>query len=143
MPSDPEPTLVPELLVASLARSIEFWCGLCGFEIRYERVHDRFAYIARGSAHVMLEQAGIGRNWITAPLEPPFGRGVNFQVAVDELEPLLTALRKAGYPLFMEPESKWYRVHDEEAGVRQFLVRDPDGYLIRFQTPLGRRPATP
>lgn len=40
----------------------------------------------------------------------------------------------------MEPETKWYRVSDtEEAGVRQFLVTDPDGYLIRFQSSIGRR----
>jgi hypothetical protein len=42
----------------------------------------------------------------------------------------------------MEPETKWYRITDaEEAGVEQFLVADPDGYLIRFQTSLGKRPA--
>lgn len=40
----------------------------------------------------------------------------------------------------MEPETKWYRVGDNEvAGVEQFLVTDPDGYLVRFQASLGRR----
>ncbi len=27
----------------------------------------------------------------------------------------------------------------EEAGIRQFLVADPDGYLIRYQCSTGRR----
>ena len=41
----------------------------------------------------------------------------------------------------MPPETKWYRIGElDEAGVSQFLVADPDGYLIRFQMPLGRRP---
>lgn len=40
----------------------------------------------------------------------------------------------------MQPEVKWYRMDDEEVGVQQFLVQDPDGYLIRFQSSLGRRP---
>ena len=61
----PEPTLVPELLVADVARSIDFWCSICGFEVRYARPEEEFAYIVHGSAHVMLEQVGVGRNWIT------------------------------------------------------------------------------
>lgn len=135
-----EPDLVPELLVGDVRKSIDFWCGVCGFSITYDRPDEGFVYIARGSAHVMLEQQGIGRNWVSAPLDPPLGRGINFQVSVSDLDPILTALAAASWPLFMKPESKWYRVSDtEEAGVQQFLVADPDGYLIRFQRPLGRR----
>lgn len=138
-----DPSLVPELLVADTPRSIAFWCGLCGFAIDYQREDEGFAHISRGSAHVMLEQQGIGRNWITAPLDRPLGRGVNFQINVPDLAPILSSLHDAGHPLFMDPETKWYRVSDtEEAGVEQFLVTDPDGYLIRFQATFGRRPAT-
>lgn len=88
----------------------------------------------------MLEQQGIGRNWINGDLESPLGRGINFQITVETIEPILTALHEAEYPLFMEPEVKWYGVDQStEAGVKQFLVADPDGYLLRFQQPLGRR----
>lgn len=88
----------------------------------------------------MLEQQGIGRNWVTAPLEPPLGRGINLQISVPNLDPILTALREADYELFMKPETKWYRIGDRtEAGVQQFLVTDPDGYLIRFQASIGRK----
>ncbi|WP_295014371.1 VOC family protein [uncultured Microbacterium sp.] len=139
-----DPALVPELLVNDLARSIEFWCGLCGFQISYRRPEEGFVYIARGSAHLMLEQRGIGRNWITGPLEPPLGRGINFQIAISHLDPVITALREADYPLFMETESTWYRIdEDVEAGVQQFLVTDPDGYLLRFQASIGRRSIAP
>lgn len=138
----PDPALVPEFLVTDTLKSIEFWCGLCGFEIDYQRPEEGFAYVSLGAAHIMLEQRGIGRNWVTGQLEPPFGRGINFQVSVPDLDPILAALHDANYPLFMPPETKWYRIGDvTEAGVRQFLVTDPDGYLIRFQTSLGHRPA--
>ncbi|MDZ7910257.1 MAG: VOC family protein [Rhodococcus sp. (in: high G+C Gram-positive bacteria)] len=135
-----DPALVPELLVSDTLKSIRFWCGLCGFQIEYQRPEEGFAYVSLGSAHIMLEQRGVGRNWVTGPLEPPLGRGINFQISVRSLDPILTALDDANYILFMAPETKWYRIEEHtEAGVRQFLVTDPDGYLIRFQESLGRR----
>lgn len=135
-----EPSLVPELLVTDLDRSVAFWCGLCGFDIAYSRPEERFAYLTLGSAHLMLEQAGVGRNWVTGPLEPPLGRGVNFQITVVDAEAVAQVLVRAGVELFMQPETKWYGIGKEEAGVQQFLVQDPDGYLVRFQSSLGRRP---
>ncbi len=136
------PALVPELLVSDLDASLAFWVDRCGFTVSYDRPDERFAYIVLGSAHLMLEQAGVGRNWVTGPLKPPFGRGINFQIGVPDSDAIVSGLRAAGVPLFMEPETKWYRVDGaEEAGVRQFLVTDPDGYLIRFQSSVGRRPA--
>ncbi|SME99630.1 MULTISPECIES: VOC family protein [Kocuria] len=88
----------------------------------------------------MLEERGVGRNWLTGELIQPLGRETNFQISVPEIEPIVDSLGHAGVALFMEPETKWYRVSGtEEAGVRQFLVTDPDGYLIRFQSSIGRR----
>ena len=137
----PDPGLVPELLITDLEKSLDFWCGLCGFSVLYHRIHEGFAYIASGTAHVMLEQAGLGRNWVTGPLERPLGRGINFQISVPSIEPLVKALDEGGWPLFLAPEIRWYRTGEHEAGVTQFLVADPDGYLIRFQASLGRRRA--
>lgn len=139
-PCSPDPDLVPELLVEDLARSLSFWRDTCGFAVRYDRPEEGFAYLVRGSAQVMLEERGRGRNWVTGPLEPPYGRGLNLQISVRDLEPLLVALREASVPLFMEPETRWYRVDEhQEVGVRQALVQDPDGYLLRFQQSLGSR----
>jgi len=73
-------------------------------------------------------------------MEIPYGRGVNFQVRVRTIEPILAALAAANWPLFLAPEEKWYRTRAIETGVRQFLVQDPDGYLIRFSAGVGERP---
>jgi catechol 2,3-dioxygenase-like lactoylglutathione lyase family enzyme len=140
MDPDAEPALVPELLVGDLAASLAFWRDLCGFAVLYDRPAEGFAYIARGGAHLMLEQAGIIRNWVTGPLERPLGRGINFQIGVEDADVVAEALAAAGVALFLEPETTWYRIDAEEAGVRQFLVQDPDGYLMRFQSSIGRRP---
>lgn len=92
---------VPELLVSDLDRSLDFWRGICGFTVRYTRPDERFVYITLGSAHVMLEQAGVGRNWITGPLEPPLGRGINFQITVRDSVAIAASLDAAGVELFM------------------------------------------
>jgi catechol 2,3-dioxygenase-like lactoylglutathione lyase family enzyme len=136
---DWEPGLIPELCVTDLAASRRFWCELLGFTVKYARPEEGFAYLVLGRAHLMLDQAGVGRTWNTAALEPPLGRGVNFQFSVTSIEPALERLNAAGWTLFGDPEEKWYRIGTREAGVRQFLVQDPDGYLVRPQESLASR----
>lgn len=132
--------MTPELDVSDLASSLGFWCDLIGFSVAYARVEERFAYLDLDGAQVMLEQpTHLSRNWLTAALEKPFGRGVNFQFTVPDCDTVYDRVKKAGLPLFMEIEEKWYRAGDMETGVRQFLVQDPDGYLLRPSGSLGRR----
>ena len=132
--------LVPEFLVSDLEESLAFWCGLIGFRVLYDRPEEKFAYLDLDGAQVMLEQnvAGV-RHWITGSLDKPMGRGINFQIEVDDMDGTLDRLRKAGWPLFMEPEERWYRLADGETGQRQFLVQDPDGYLLRLVHEIGKR----
>ena len=137
--------LVPELVVTDLAASLRFWRDILGFEILYDRPEEGFAKVVRDGVAFMLDahDAGPGARvgiWDTGPLERPFGRGINFEIDVDDLDPLTAALARAGWPLFFAPEERWYRAGAEEIGVRQFLVQDPDGYLLRFSQSLGRRP---
>jgi catechol 2,3-dioxygenase-like lactoylglutathione lyase family enzyme len=131
------PTLVPELLVRDLAASLGFWRDLCGFAVLYDRPEDGFACIERDGARIMLDRLGATRDWVAAPLEPPFGRGMNLEIAVASAAPLLAALERAAWPLFLAPEEKSYRVGAATVRVRQFIVQDPDGYLIRFSERLA------
>ena len=135
-----EPGLVPELAVTDYEASRRFWCDLVGFSLRYERPEEGFGYLVLGNAHLMLDQIDQGRTWATGPLEFPLGRGINFEVQVDNLDGTLQRITEAGWPIFVEPEEKWYRAGDVEIGVRQFLVQDPDGYLVRLQEEIGERP---
>lgn len=133
--------LVPELYVTELAASLRFWCGLVGFRIRFDRPEDGFAYLEMDGAEVMLEQlADSPRTWRTGTLQRPLGRGINFQIEVSAIAPIVARLRAASVDLLLEPEERWYRDNDVEHGQRQFLVQDPDGYLLRLVEPLGRRP---
>lgn len=87
----------------------------------------------------MLEEP-TGR-WATGLLERPFGRGMNLEIAVADLAPILDGLARIGWPPFEGVTESWYRAGGEETGNREFLVQDPDGWLLRFAVDLGRRPA--
>ncbi|MGD5468095.1 VOC family protein, partial [Xanthomonas citri pv. citri] len=114
-----------------MEQSKKFWCKILGFQIAYQRPENRFVYIERQGSQVMLNQQN--GNWETGTLQRPLGRGINFQMFVDSVAPLLDALKHEKWPLFRECHDAWYRIAGEERGNRQFLVQDPDGYLLRSQ----------
>ncbi len=132
--------LVPELSITDFSKSLDFYTRILGFTIRYQRPEEGFAYLELGEAQLMIDQIGVGRTWETAPFEYPLGRGVNLQIEVPEVDALLKTMQANTISLFMEVEEKWYRMNETEVGNKQFLVTDPDGYLLRFTEDLGERP---
>lgn len=127
------PPLVPELSVSDVETSKKFYKEILGFVVKYERPDEGFAYLERQGAELMLDQIGKTRDWMTASLEKPFGRGINFQIETSHVEQLYTSIKEtAGDAIFLEIETKHYKVGDSFIESRQFLVQDPDGYLLRF-----------
>lgn len=137
-----ENALVPELAVSDWRTSRAFYCELLGFEIAYERPEEGFSFLTLGEAQLMIDQIGIGRTFEIegAPLERPFGRGLNLQVRVADVSVILNRLAAASVALYLPLEEKWYRRDDHEVGNRQFVAADPDGYLLRLFQNLGTRP---
>ncbi len=45
------------------------------------------------------------------------------------------------YKIAFEMEENWYRQDDRLLGNKEFLVQDPDGYLIKFSEDLGEKEA--
>jgi catechol 2,3-dioxygenase-like lactoylglutathione lyase family enzyme len=130
--------LVPELLVRNLDRSLAFYRDGCGFRLRYARAEDGFAYLELGRAQLMLEELSA-ESWRTGLLRAPFGRGINFQIEVADVIALHDRLIELGLPLFQPLTTDWYRDGDLEHGQTQFLIQDPDGYLLRFMQHLETR----
>jgi catechol 2,3-dioxygenase-like lactoylglutathione lyase family enzyme len=130
---DMRPRLIPELDVSYLDRSLAFYRDVCGFEVRYQRPEERFAYLEREGAELMLQEAdGPGRRFRTAPLEAPYGRGVNFQIEVADVRGLYDSVLAAGIEPVLEIERRSYRVEASEVLTEQFVIADEDGYLLRF-----------
>jgi len=133
--------LTPELDVAELDRSLAFYVGVIGCAVVFERPEERFAFLGLEGVYLMLEEAaGPGRRFRTAPLEHPYGRGVNFMIDVADVDSVHSRVQAAGCTIVIPLEEQWYRQNQMESGHRQFVVADPDGYLLRFSTSLGKRP---
>ena len=136
------PRIVPEFDVADLDRSLAFYVGVIGFRVLFDRPEERFAYLDRAGIHLMLQEAaGPGRRFRTAPLDHPYGRGINLMIEVSDLDALYRRVQAAGSQIVISLEERWYRQNEIENGQRQFVVGDPDGYLLRFFTDLGQRDA--
>ncbi len=130
--------LIPELSVSHFETSLSFYTQVLGFRIDFERPEHQFAFLSYQGSQLMIEQENP--TWQTGRLEYPYGRGINLAMLVEDIDVLLQSLREQGYPLLVEPEERWYRQHQVLLGRREFLVMDPDGYLLRFAQPLGEKP---
>jgi hypothetical protein len=118
-----------------------FFYTAAGFSVRFRRDEPPFAYLEMGKAQIMLEQQHA-KGWNVEPLDRPLGRGINFQMEVVDANATLSSLLALGFSPFRAVKDTWYAVSEQfEKGQREFLVQDPDGYLLRFAQHLGRRVA--
>ncbi|WP_391482888.1 hypothetical protein [Nereida sp. NH-UV-3] len=71
-------------------------------------------------AELMLDHIGLSHTFDGGRLPSvyPFGRGLNAQIEVPNIIPLIAALEVAGVPPFLTPEEKWYRCEQHEVGNR-------------------------
>ena len=128
--------LVPELTVSDFNASLRFYAQILGFGVVHQREDPAFAYLDLGGVQFMLEEFQED-GWNTGVLTKPYGRGINFQIELDDVQPVLDALTLASYALFRAPAESWYETAEGLSGQKEFLVQDPDGYLLRFCQHLG------
>ncbi|WP_164215749.1 VOC family protein [Virgibacillus sp. YIM 98842] len=122
--------LIPELSVKDIEKSKWFYIEILGFKLEYERKNDKFAFLSFDEAQIMLEE--MNGYWNTGKLEYPFGRGINFQIIADNIQPIVDRLIQNEIHLFREPAVNEYKTNETVFKEKEFLVQDPDGYLLRF-----------
>lgn len=128
--------IIPELSVTNLENSLKFY-KIAGFKIEYERAENKFVFLSLGEIQFMLQEITDNDKWDIAPLKHPFGNGINFQLEVDNVEKIYTNFKNNNYKITFEIEENWYRQDNRLLGNKEFLIQDPDGYLIRFSEDLG------
>lgn len=125
-------TLVPELYCSNIQASKNFYKTVLGFSILYERQNEGFAYLERQGAELMLDEIGKTRTWLKGPLDLPFGRGINLQIETSNIDALYETIKKSNADIFLDIEEKYYQCGKTNKGQKQFIVCDPDGYMLRF-----------
>ena len=131
---------IPELSVTNLENSLNFY-KTAGFKIEYDRPENKFAFIGLGKIQFMLQEISDNDKWDIAPLRFPFGNGINFQLEVKNVDEIYNNLKANNYKIAFGIEENWYRQENRLLGNKEFLVQDPDGYLLRFSEDLGEKRA--
>jgi catechol 2,3-dioxygenase-like lactoylglutathione lyase family enzyme len=130
-PTGPEPDFLrvhPQVFVTDVERAAAFYRDRLGFRVIYLYGDPPFyGLVERGAAALNLRHVD----------ELPFPRGVREQqhllaatIVVRNLEALFSAYERAGVAFHQGYcEQPW--------GAHDFVVRDPDGNLVHFATPVG------
>lgn len=128
---------VPWLYCSDIARSTGFYCDVLGFTLLGGTPAEKSAYIDSQGARIMLQEVSEGA-LLVGTLEYPFGRGVYLLLQVADVDALHAKLctRAAQQNVLVQPRNRYYRVGEDMVGHREIVVKDPDGYVLRFYNPI-------
>ncbi len=131
--------LIAEMMVQDYDRSFAFWTKALGFAVDFTRPAQKLACLTHpdGAQVMIYERDGY---WETGVMEPPFGRGAVIQVFVKDATAAAAVIGAQGIPFYVPLREKWRDWGDRMGGQREFLVQDPDGYLIMVAERIGERP---
>lgn len=121
--------LIPELSVTDIEQSVKFYTDI-GFKIMYERKKDKFCFMQLEGNQLMIEQ--INNHWSTGEMERPFGRGINISMTISDIEAYYDTLKKKNIKMFLDLKVSHYEANGVMHDDKEFLIQDPDGYLLRF-----------
>ena len=119
--------LTPNLVVANVERSIAFYRDVLGFTLT-ATVPDAspyvFAIVQSGGVEIFLNAPEPAIAEYPAFAGRPIGGTLTLYIEVAGIRSLYDALRSQ-IPIVMPLEHKFY-------GVTEFVIQDPDRYLITF-----------
>lgn len=122
--------MIPELSVFDIEQTKRFYNDL-GFKIEYERPEEKFVFMSFQDSEFMFEQIH-DNGWNIGELIYPLGRGINFSIAVDDIEGLYKLVKTLNLEIYRELNRSIYQVNGTEETQTEFLIQDPNGYLLRF-----------
>lgn len=123
--------LIPELSVTNIQCTKEFYISTLGFKLEYERINEKFMFLSYGESQLMFEEIHSD-GWNVDILEYPLGRGINFSIACNNVEELYSIVKNSKIKIYRDLKETRYLCDGDEKIQREFLMQDPDGYLLRF-----------
>jgi catechol 2,3-dioxygenase-like lactoylglutathione lyase family enzyme len=116
------------LLVEDVRRATEYYRDALGFDVElYDRIPDHYGYARRDGCHVHFARFEGVSAQPNSDVVPPDMFDAYFWV--DDVERMYADVVERGAEVVHGPVEQGY-------GLREFRVRDPDGYILAFGQPL-------
>lgn len=126
--------MIPELYVFDIEQTKHFYLTILEFSLEYQRPEEKFIFLSFGESQMMFE-ALHEQGWNTGNMQYPLGQGINFSIEVKEdIESYYHRLKARNVSFYRELTTDHYDVNGEICSPQQFIVQDPNGYLLRFTT---------
>lgn len=91
---------------------------------------NKFCFIQLENNQIMIEENN--NNWNVGKMEYPYGNGINISMSVNNVENLYEQLKAKDIKFFIDFNMNEDRVDNKLFQDKEFLLQDPDGYLLRF-----------
>jgi uncharacterized glyoxalase superfamily protein PhnB len=121
-PEDELAAIAPEFFVPDVAAAVRFYVDVLGF--RLLRADPTFAVVTPGRGIVMLADERLYAEPVSSR-----GQALDVRFMVDDADALHDRLAQAGVEIV-------HAIADREYGLRDFIIRDPRGFRLRFAQPL-------
>ena len=118
--------LTPNLVVRDVARSIEFYRSVLGFQTAFT-VPDQSPYvfgsIVSGDVEIFFNDHKAVAEDYPALAAKPIGGSLTLFLEVEGIEEVLAAVKKSGAKITMQLKQQFY-------GMREFAFEDPEGWVV-------------
>jgi predicted enzyme related to lactoylglutathione lyase len=116
------------LLVEDVRRATDYYRDALGFDVElYDRIPDHYGYARRDGCHVHFAHFEGAFARPNSEVVPPDMFDAYFWV--DDVERMYSDVVERGAEIVHGPVDQGY-------GLREFRVRDPEGYILAFGQPL-------
>ncbi len=123
--------MIPELTVFDIEDTKKFYIDILGFKLEYERPEDKFIFLSYEGSQFMFEEHHPS-GWNVNTFEYPLGNGINFSIESSDVDSLYKRLKDKDVVFFRALVENTYEVEGEMTKQKEFLIQDPNGYLLRF-----------
>ncbi len=134
-------SLTPNLMVNDIHETVAFYCDVLGFSLRMavpedksefpnklkQGVHYIYAQLVYGDVEIMIQTRDSLAEDLPVMAGLETGASISFYGKVDNINQLFDNL-KDKTDIVKAIETSWY-------GMREFYVRDPNGYILGFAEP--------
>ena len=114
--------VAPELIVPNVDIGVDWYHDVAGFTVLYDAAdeHSCFADLALDGGELLITHS-------SATFDPP-DNAIELRFVVEDVD--------AQYERMKDDAEIEREIKDQEYGLRDFVVRDPYGFRVRFATPM-------